>query len=173
MVHLRSGKITNYDSSMQACGHDCCTLLNSKCCACEDTRPVKTHYVAENRPNMFEPAYVSRSYYYCQACKKTTPPVKIDFSKMKRKPASDPALFRPTPSPKPSLEQRVELMKMLNQELRKMHESSQDTVKGLRTEIELLEAELDEMHDRLKGAVESIKYLTERIRDQFKIPSPM
>jgi len=128
MVHLRSGKITCYDS-----------------------RTARSHRqpLAERPP---------------------PEPVKIDFSKMKRKPASDPALFRP--SPKMTPEDRVEIIKNLNRELRKMYETSENTAVGLRTEIKFLEAELEEMNDRLKGATESIKYLTERIKNPSAISRP-
>jgi hypothetical protein len=42
-----------------------------------------------------------------------------------------------------------------------MYETSENTAVGLRTEIKFLEAELQEMNDRLK-------YLTERIKNPFK-----
>lgn len=128
------------------------------------------HLRSGKNTNVYE-SRTARSYRQPLAERPPPEPVKIDFSKMKRKPASDPALFRP--SPKLTPEVRVEILKNLNRELRKMYESSENTAVGLRTEIKFLEAELDEMHVRLKGAVESIKYLTEQIRDQFKIPSPM
>jgi hypothetical protein len=137
------------------------------CCSCNDIRPVQAHYVAHNRSNLFEPAYVSRNYYYCPACKATArivrqrlaerpvpEPVKIDFSKMKRKPASDPALFRP--SPKLTPEDRVEIIKNLNRELRKMYETSENTAVGLRTEIKFLEAELEELKNSNKEYIDTI-----------------
>jgi molecular chaperone GrpE (heat shock protein) len=68
-------------------------------------------------------------------------PVKIDFSKMKSKPASDPALFQLTPK------EDIELLKKQNQELR--------------DEIEALTAEINELNTR--NCV-----LTQRIRDPFK-----
>jgi len=167
MVQLRSGKNTNiYKACVHECGHMCGSSM-IYCCACNDIRPVQAHYVAHNRSNLFEPAYVPRTYYYCPTCKAAAPPppepVKIDFSKMKRKPASDPALFRP--SPKMTPEDRVEIIKNLNRELRKMYETSENTAVGLRTEIKFLEAELQEMNDRLK-------YLTERIKNPSAISRP-
>ena len=68
-------------------------------------------------------------------------PVKIDFSKMKPKPVSDPALFQP------SVKEDIEVLKKQNQELR--------------DEIEALTAEINNLNAR--------NYvLTERIRDPFK-----
>lgn len=168
MVVTRSGKNTNvYESRTQRCGHQCSTIAKFKCCVCEDTRPFQAHYVAEKRPNMFESAYVSRTYYYCPTCKTTArshrqplaerpppEPVKIDFSKMKRKPASDPALFRP--SPKLTPEDRVEILKNLNRELRKMYESSENTSVGLRTDIKFLQAEVDELKNANKEYIDTI-----------------
>jgi hypothetical protein len=84
---------------------------------------------------------VSRSHYYCPTCKNASPPVKIDFSKMKPKPVSDPAMFQP------SVKEDIELLKKQNQELR--------------NEIEALTAEINELNTR-NGV------LTERIRDPFK-----
>jgi len=167
MVVTSSGKNTNvYESRVHECGHKCCSSM-TYCCACNDIRPMQATYIAHNKSYLSQGSYVSRNHYYCPTCKLApTPPVKIDFSKMKRKPASDPALFRP--SPKLTPEDRVEIIKNLNRELRKMYETSENTAVGLRTEIKFLEAELEEMNDRLKGATESIKYLTERIRDPFK-----
>lgn len=160
MVHLRSGKNTNmYEPRMARCGHQCCTLL-FKCCACEDTRPVQATYVADNRSNLFEVSYVNRSYYYCPVCKKTPPPARSHRQPLAERPSPESSS-----SPTPPAEWRIHILKTLNTELQKKYESSQDTVKELRTEIKSLEAELDEMHDRLKGAVESIKYLTERIKN--------
>jgi hypothetical protein len=73
---------------------------------------------------------------------------------MKSKPASDPALFRP--SPKLTPEDRVEILKNLNRELRKMYETSENTAVGLRTEIKLLEAELEELKNANKEYIDTI-----------------
>ena len=141
MVVTRSGMNTNiYEPRTARCGHQCCTLL-FKCCACEDTRPVQAHYVAHNRSNLFEVSYVSRSHYYCLVCKQKPSPVKIDFSKMKRKPASDPALFQPTTE-----------------------------YKLAETEKKLAEAEkkLAETEKKLAETNESITRIVERLSNPFK-----
>jgi hypothetical protein len=104
---------------------------------------------------------VSRNHYYCPVCKKTPPAVKIDLSKMKCKPASDPALFRPTPSPTPTPEERIEILKML-------HDSSQNTILGLRAHVQSLQSHLDELNEAFKELLERNKVLTERIRNPFK-----
>lgn len=157
MVVTRSGKNTSiYKACVHECGHMCGSSM-VYCCACNDIRPMQATYIAHNKSYLSQGSYVNRSYYYCPTCKTAPPPVKIDFSGMKSKPASDPALFRPTPSP----EQRIDILKTLNAELRKMYETSENTAVGLRTEIKFLEAELQEMNDRLK-------YLTERIKNPFK-----
>ena len=197
MVHLRSGKQTTFDSCRtQRCGHQCTTLVNFNCCACEDTRPVQASYPPDKR-HLFEPRRVKRNYYYCQVCKKTPAPPKIDFSNMKSKPLTDPGIFKakenliPAPpvfnnrSPTPSPEERVELMKMLNQELRKMYQSSEDTLKelqsmyktsentavGLRTDIKFLEAEVDELKTANRGYIDTICALSKQI-ETLKIAAP-
>jgi len=141
MVVTRSGKNTNrYEVPTLVCGHKC-SSWHQYCCACSDIRPIQRVYTAHNRSNLCEVSYVTRSHYYCPACKLAPPPVKIDFSKMKPKPVSDPAMFRP------SLKEDIEVLKKQNQELR--------------DEIEALTAEINNLNAR--------NYvLTERIRDPFK-----
>jgi hypothetical protein len=178
MVHLRSGKNTNvYESRAHECGHMCASSM-IYCCACNDIRPVQATYIAHNKSYLSQGSYVSRNHYYCPACKATAPPparshrqplaerpppepVKIDFSKMKSKPASDPALFRP--SPKLTPEDRVEILKNLNRELRKMYETSENTVNELRSRIKLLEAEINYVTDANHEYVKRLSFLTERI----------
>jgi uncharacterized coiled-coil protein SlyX len=141
MVHLRSGKNTNvYESRVHECGHMCGSSM-VYCCACNDIRPVQATYVAHNRSNLFEVSYVSRSHYYCPVCKQKPSPVKIDFSKMKRKPASDPALFQPTTE-----------------------------YKLAETEKKLAEAEkkLAETEKKLAETNESITCIVERLSNPFK-----
>jgi predicted nucleotide-binding protein (sugar kinase/HSP70/actin superfamily) len=111
------------------------------CCACNDIRPMQATYIAHNKPYLSQGSYVSRNHYYCPTCKMAPSPVKIDFSKMKPKPASDPALFQP------SVKEDIEVLKKQNQELRH--------------EIEALTAEINELNTR--NCV-----LTQRIRDPFK-----
>jgi hypothetical protein len=111
------------------------------CCACNDIRPVQEKYVAYNKSYLSQGSYVSRSHYYCPTCKNASPPVKIDFSKMKPKPVSDPAMFQP------SVKEDIELLKKQNQELR--------------NEIEALHIEINNLNAR--------NYvLTERITNPFK-----
>lgn len=97
MVVTRSGKNTNvYDSRTQRCGHECCAWQKFKCCACEDTRPMQSTYVAHNKSYLSQVSRVSRNHYYCPVCKMAPPPVKIDFSKVKSKPISLPIIFQKT-----------------------------------------------------------------------------
>jgi len=96
MVVTRSGKSTNiYEARVHECGHKCCSSM-VYCCSCNDIRPVQATYIAHNKSYLSQGSYVSRNYYYCPACKMAPSPVKIDFSKMKPKPVSDPALFQQT-----------------------------------------------------------------------------
>ena len=141
MVVTRSGKNTNiYKACVHECGHMCGSSM-TYCCACNDIRPMQATYIAHNKSYLSQGSYVSRSHYYCPTCKNASPPVKIDFSKMKPKPVSDPAMFQP------SVKEDIELLKKQNQELR--------------DEIEALTAEINELNTR-NGV------LTERIRDPFK-----
>jgi hypothetical protein len=141
MVVTRSGKNTNiYQARVHECGHMCGSSM-IYCCACNDIRPVQATYIAYNKSYLSQGSHVARNYYYCPACKMAPPPVKIDFSKMKPKPASDPALFQP------SVKEDIEVLKNQNQQLR--------------DEIEALTAEINNLNAR--------NYvLTERIRDPFK-----
>jgi hypothetical protein len=141
MVVTRSGKNTNiYEARVHECGHKCCSSM-IYCCSCNDIRPMQATYIAHNKSYLSQGSYVRRNYYYCPACKMAPSPVKIDFSKMKRKPASDPAVFQP------SLKEDIEVLKKQNQELR--------------DEIEALTVEINNLNAR--------NYvLTERIRDPFK-----
>jgi hypothetical protein len=67
------------------------------CCACNDIRPMQATYIAHNKSYLSQGSYVSRNHYYCPTCKLApTPPVKIDFSKMKPKPISAPITFQQT-----------------------------------------------------------------------------
>jgi hypothetical protein len=66
------------------------------CCSCNDIRPVQATYIAHNKSYLSQGSYVSRNHYYCPTCKQKSPPVKIDFSKMKPKPISAPIIFHPT-----------------------------------------------------------------------------
>jgi hypothetical protein len=118
-----------------------CGSWHQYCCACSDIRPIQRVYTAHNRSNLCEVSYVTRNHYYCPTCKLTPSPVKIDFSKMKPKPVSDPAMFQP------SLKEDIEVLKKQNQELR--------------DEIEALTAEINELNTR-NGV------LTQRLRDPFK-----
>jgi len=141
MVVTRSGKNTSiYNACVHECGHMCGSSM-LYCCACNDIRPVQAKYIAHNKSYLSQGSYVNRNYYYCPTCKTAPPPVKIDFSGMKPKPASDPALFQLTPK------EDIELLKKQNQELR--------------DEIEALTAEINELNTR--NCV-----LTQRIRDPFK-----
>ena len=143
MVVTRSGKNTNiYKMYMVLeCGHRCESSM-TYCCACNDIRPMQATYIAHNKSYLSQGSYVSRNHYYCPTCKLApTPPVKIDFSKMKPKPVSDPAMFQP------SLKEDIEVLKKQNQELR--------------DEIEALTAEINNLNAR--------NYvLTERNRNPFK-----
>jgi len=141
MVVTRSGKNTTiYKACVHECGHMCGSSM-VYCCACNDIRPMQTKYIAHNKSYLSQGSYVNRNYYYCPTCKTAPPPVNIDFSGMKPKPASDPALFQPSPK------EDIEMLKKQNQELR--------------DEIEALTAELNELNTR--NCV-----LTQRIRDPFK-----
>jgi len=141
MVVTRSGKNTSiYKACVHECGHTCSSSM-TYCCACNDIRPVQEKYVAHNKSYLSQGSYVSRSHYYCPTCKNASPPVKIDFSKMKPKPVSDPAMFQP------SVKEDIELLKKQNQELR--------------NEIEALHIEINNLNAR--------NYvLTERITNPFK-----
>jgi len=141
MVVTRSGKNTTiYNARVHECGHMCGSSM-TYCCACNDIRPVQEKYVAYNKSYLSQGSYVSRSHYYCPTCKNASPPVKIDFSKMKPKPVSDPAMFQP------SVKEDIELLKKQNQELR--------------NEIEALHIEINNLNAR--------NYvLTERITNPFK-----
>jgi hypothetical protein len=141
MVVTRSGKNTSiYNACVHECGHMCGSSM-VYCCACNDIRPMQTKYIAYNKSYLSQGSYVSRNHYYCPTCKLAPSPVKIDFSKIKPKPVSDPALFQP------SLKEDIEVLKKQNQELRH--------------EIEALTAEINNLNAR--------NYvLTERIRDPFK-----
>jgi len=141
MVVTRSGKNTSiYNARVHECGHMCGSSM-IYCCACNDIRPVQEKYVAHNKSYLSQGSYVSRSHYYCPTCKQNSSPVKIDFSKMKPRPVSDPAMFQP------SVKEDIELLKKQNQELR--------------NEIEALHIEINNLNAR--------NYvLTERITNPFK-----
>jgi uncharacterized coiled-coil protein SlyX len=118
------------------------------CCACNDIRPIQEKYVAYNKPYLSQGSYVSRSHYYCPTCKNASPPVKIDFSKMKPKPISAPIVFHPTTEEK----------------LAETEEKLAETEKKLaETEKKLAETE-----EKLAETAENITRLVERLSNPFK-----
>lgn len=89
-MRLRNGKKTAGDPVSEVktmCKHTCELSQPHLCCACSDRRPKQATYIAHNQSNMSDVSYVERNHYYCPTCK-AKPTLKIDFSNMKKKPAT-------------------------------------------------------------------------------------
>jgi len=142
MVVTRSGKNTNIYKMYKVleCGHRCESSM-TYCCACNDIRPMQATYIAHNKSYLSQGSYVSRNHYYCPTCKLELSPVKIDFSKMKPKPVSEPIVFHPTTEEK------------LAETEKKLAET---------------EKKLAETEEKLAETEENITRLVERLRNPFK-----
>ena len=149
MVVTRSGKSTNiYEARVHECGHKCCSSM-VYCCSCNDIRPMQATYIAHNKSYLSQGSYVSRNHYYCPTCKlELSPPVKIDFSKMKPKPVSAPIVFHPTTE-----EKLAETEKKLAETEKKLAET---------------EEKLAETEEKLAETNESIGRIVERLSNPFK-----
>jgi hypothetical protein len=163
MVVTRSGKNTNkHEARMQRCGHECSMWDEHKCCACSDKRPHQATYIAYDQSYLSQASYVGRNHHYCPPCKLKAPPVKIDFSRMKPKPVSDPALFQPT------TEQKLAETEKKLAETEKKLAKEQEEVKALKAWESMYRAEIKEWRECYDEAMRTIDTLRQRINDPFK-----
>ena len=153
MVVTRSGKNTNKDEArMQRCGHECSMWDEHKCCACSDKRPHQATYLAYDQSYMSHASYVGRNHHYCPPCKMKAPTVKIDFSKMKKKPVSAPIVFQPT----------------VEQKLAETEKKLADEIEANKAWESVYRTEIEEWKECYNEAMRTIDTLRQRIRDPFK-----
>lgn len=100
---------------------------------------------------------------------KTRSPLRIDFSKMKKKPVSAPIIFHPTVEHKLAETEKklAETEKKLAETEKKLAEQ-QEATKALEAWESVYRTEIEEWKECYNEAMQTIDTLRQRIRDPFK-----